>query len=187
MPSESPQDGPYTSYNANEEGTAVPENMSPILDRVSPAYLPYRGAMYHGVAPTELPTVADGEEMPDDAVMAEVYQPPVEDLNPVPVRIVDTAIHEYKQWRAWQAVVAATSACLVANRKEGQSSVRVKNISSSGTNRVWLGPDPNVSSISGFPISGGEDHTFMGEAPVYAVADSTTATLAVLSEFGTAQ
>lgn len=190
MPSESPQHSAYTSYNLNEEGTAVPENMSPILDRVSPNYLPYRGAMFHGVPPTELPTVADGEELPDDTINADLYTPPTEDLNPVPVRIVDTAIHEYKQWRSWQVPVGTTSPGLVANRKEGQQSVTVKNTASAGANRVWIGPDSNVSLFTGFPLSGGEDHTFTGEAPVYAIADtgvSGLVTIAVLSEFGTAQ
>jgi len=189
MPSESPQEGPYTSYNANEEGTAVPEQMSPIMDRTLP-FIPYRGAMFHGVAPTELPSISDGEGLPEDAVIAEAYQPPEEDLNPVAVRIVDTAAHEYKQWRAWQAFANASTPSMVANRKEGQSSLRVKNAATSGTNRVWIGPDPNVSVITGFPLEPGQDHTFSGEAPVYALADTGvvgTVTLAVLSEFSTAQ
>lgn len=190
MPSESPQQGPFTSYNQNEEGTAVPENMSPILDRVSPQYLPYRGAMFHGVAPTDLPTVSDGEGLPDDAVIADLYVQPTEDLNPVPVRIVGAAVHEYKQWRSWQIPVNITSPCMVANRKEGQSSVRVKNTAAAGTNRVWIGPDTSVSIYTGFPLTGGEDHSFMGEAPIYAIADtgvSGPVTVAVLSEFSTAQ
>jgi len=188
VPTESPQEGPYTSYNQNEGATAVPENMSPILDRPIP-YLPYRGAMFHGVAPTE-PSLYQAEELPDDAVTTDVYHEPQEDINPVAVRIVDTAAHEYKQWRAWQAFANAASPSMVANRKEGQSSLRVKHISTSGTDRVWIGPDPSVSIYTGYPLDPGDEMSFMGEAPVYAIAHTGVAgnvTLAVLSEFATAQ
>ena len=188
MPSESPQEGPYTSYNENEGRTAVPENMSPILDRPIP-YLPYRGAMFHGVPPTE-PSLYQAEELPDDTATTDVYHPPQEDLNPVAVRIVDTAAHEYKQWRAWQIPVNASAPCMVANRKEGQSNLRVRNFAAQGTNRVWIGPDPSVSVYTGYPLAGNDEVVFTGEAPVYAIADVGVVgpvTLAVLSEFATAQ
>ena len=189
MPSESPQQGPYTSYYENEAATGVPELMSPIMDRPVP-YLPYRGAMFHGVPPTEIPTVDDAQEMPDGAAIADLYVPPTTDLNPVPVRIVDTAAHEYKQWRAWQIPVNASAPSMVANRKEGQSSLRIKHAATSGSDRVWIGPDPSISIYTGFPLDPGDEVSFMGEAPVYAVANTGvvgSVTLAVLSEFSTAQ
>jgi hypothetical protein len=188
MPTESPQEGPFTSYNSNEGATAVPENMSPILDRPVP-YLPYRGAMYHGVHPTP-ESLYVAEELPDDASLTEVYHEPEEDLNPVAVKIVDTAAHEYKQWRAWQAFANAASPSMVANRKEGQSSLRIRHASTSGTDRVWLGPDTGVSIYTGYPLDPGGEVSFSGEAPVYAIAHTGVVgnvTLAVLSEFSTAQ
>jgi hypothetical protein len=189
MPSESPQQGAYTSYNENETATAVPELMAPVMDRVTP-FLPYRGAMFHGVAPTSTPTVSDGEELPDGTINTECYVPPTEDLNPVPVRIVDTAIHEYRQWRAWQVPVTATAVSMVANRKEGRSHLRVKNCATSGTNRVWIGPDANLSVYTGYPLDPSNEATFTGEAAVYALADTGvtgSVTVAMFDEFGTAQ
>lgn len=187
MPSESPQQSPYTSYNENEGATAVPENMSPIAERWAPT-LPYRGPMFHGVMPDAAPLVDNGEELPDGAAVTESYQEPTEDLNPVPVKIVDTAQHEYKQWRAWQTFVTASSPVMVANRKEGQSSVQLKNCSDAS--RIWVGPDTGVSVYTGYPVKGGEEVSFTGEAPVYAIADTGVAgnvVVALLSQFSTAQ
>lgn len=187
MPSESPQQSPFTSYNDNEGATAVPENMSPVADRWA-AFLPYRGAMFHGVTPSEVPLVDDGEELPDGAAITDSYESPTEDLNPVPVKIVDTAQHEYKQWRAWQTFVTAAQPAMVANRKEGQSSLQLKNVSDAS--RIWVGPDPSVSVYTGFPVKGGEEVSFTGEAPVYAIADTGVAgnvVVALLSQFSTAQ
>jgi hypothetical protein len=188
MPSESTPGNPY-AYSDQSEVTGSPEYISPIADRGVP-FIPYRGTQFHGVTPTEVPIIDDGTEIPDGTVVTGVFQPPEEDLNPVPVRIVDTAVHEYKQWRAWQSFVNNASPTLVANRKEGQSSLRVRNTSTQGTNKVFLGPDPSVSIYTGYPFTGNDEIVFTGEAPVYAIADpgvSGTVIIAVLSEFSTAQ
>lgn len=187
MPSESPNEGAFTTYNTNEEVTGAPEYLSPIMDRAIP-YLPYRGTEFHGVAPQDVPVIDDTAEIPDGTVVTGIFQPPEEDLNPVPVRIVGAATHEFKQWRAWQAFVTAASPSMVANRKEGQSNLYVKNCSTNS--RVWIGPDPSVSIYTGFPLDGGGMVSLSGEASVYAIADTGVAgnvVLAMLSEFSTAQ
>jgi len=187
VPSESPNEGAFNTYGTNEEVIGAPEYMAPIMDRPIP-YIPYRGTEFHGVAPQEIPVVDDENKPPDGTVLTGIFQPPEEDVNPVPVRVVDTATHEYKQWRAWQAFASAAQPSMVANRKEGQSGLNVKNCSASS--RVWLGPDPSVSIYTGYPLDGGGEVSFTGEAPVYAIADTGVAgnvTLAVLSQFSTAQ
>ena len=50
MPSESPNEGAFTTYGTNEEVIGAPEYMAPIMDRPIP-YIPYRGTEFHGVAP----------------------------------------------------------------------------------------------------------------------------------------
>jgi hypothetical protein len=191
MPSES-TGNPY-AYSDTAEVTGAPEYLSPV-ERHGVPYLPYRGTQFHGVEPQEIPVVGpDGvetDEVPDGTVVTGVFQPPEEDLNPVPVRIVESATHEYQSWRAWQALVTATQPVMVANRKEGQTTIRVRNTSTQGTNRVFLGPDPSVSIYTGYPFSGNDELVLTGEAPIYAIADtgvSGTVTLAVLSEFSIAQ
>lgn len=188
MPSESPNEGAFTTYDSNEEVTGSPEYLSPILDRATP-YLPYRGTQFHGVAPTEVSAIDDDVvDVPSGTVITGIFQPPEEDANPIPVRIVESATHEYSQWRAWQAFANASSPSMVANRKEGQSSLTVKNCSASS--RVWVGPDPSVSVYTGFPLDGGGQIALSGEAPVYAIADTAVpgnVVIAVLSEFSTAQ
>jgi len=79
---------------------------------------------------------------------------------------------------------------MVANRKEGQSSLRIKHAATTGTDRVWIGPDPSVSIYTGYPLDPGGEISFAGEAPVYAIANTGVVgnvTLALLSEFSTAQ
>lgn len=188
MPSESPNEGAFTAYGTNEEVTGAPEYMAPIMDR-SVAYIPYRGTEFHGVAPQEIPVVDDETEIPDGTVLTGIFQPPEEDVNPVPVRVVNTATHEYKRWRTWQALIDNTQVRMVANRKEGQSTIRVRNTATQGTARVYLGPDPNVSVYTGYPFAGNDELVLQSEAPIYAIADPSVSgfvTLAVLSEFSTA-
>jgi hypothetical protein len=187
VPSESPNEGAFTQYNTNEEITGPPEYLSPVLDPGVVSFIPYRGQQFHGVHPPQMITPQQGEEeLPDDAVITGLFEPPTEDANPVPVRIVDTAAHEYSQWRAWQAIVDTATPRLVANKKEGQSSIQIKSLAS-GSDRVWIGPDAGVSHITGYPLDPGGEVTLSGEAPVYAVAGTGTVTVALLSQFSTAQ
>jgi len=187
VPSESPNEGAFTQYGTTEEVTGSPEYLSPVMDRRTP-YIPYRGTEFHGVMPQELPVIDDEEDLPDGTVITGAFRQPEEDINPVPVRVVDTATHEYKQWRAWQIFANAASPTLVANRKEGQSSVQIKNLSTN--DRIWIGPDPTVSVYTGFPLDGGAEVSLTGEAPVYAIANTGVAgnvTLALLSQFSTSE
>jgi hypothetical protein len=115
------------------------------------------------------------------------YEPPTEDVAPVPVRIVEEATHEYSQWRAYQTFVTGTVSRVVP-RKERRQRVTIQNVSTS--DRVWIGHDNGVTPISGYPLGGGRDVELTGEGEVWAVADTAVVNpvqLAVLLEFSTAQ
>ena len=185
MPSESPRESAYSTYH--NEGVEPPQSYrTPIPDNPAPLYVPYRGTEQHGV-----PFGSDIPLPPEDVEGGKVnttgYVPPTEDIAPVPVRIVEEAVHEYSQWRAYQTYATDTVSRVVP-RKERRQTVKIRNVSAS--DRVWIGHDNGVSPISGFPLNGGAAEELTGEGEVWAVADTGVVTpvqLAVLLQFSTAQ
>jgi hypothetical protein len=165
----------------------IPEYIVPAPHGFGGVNFPYRGQQDHGVPPTE---TAIGS--PDDYEGGSVevsYEKPEEDIAPVPVRIVDTAAHEFTQWRAFQAFANA-SPTRVVNRKEGRDRVTIKNVGIGGPGTVWIGPDSNVSSMSGFRLDGnGDSVTLQGEAEVWAISDDpqNPVPLCIITEFSTAE
>jgi hypothetical protein len=165
----------------------VPQYIVPAPHGFGGVNFPYRGQQDHGVPPTE---TAIGS--PDDYEGGSVevsYEKPEEDIAPVPVRIVDTAAHEFTQWRAFQAF-ASGAPTMVVNRKEGRDRVTIKNVGSGTDTNVWVGPDSNVSKMSGFRLEpDGGSVSLQGEAEVWAVSDDPTKTvqLCIITEFSTAE
>jgi hypothetical protein len=79
---------------------------------------------------------------------------------------------------------------MVVSRKEGRDRVTVKNIGAGTGVEVWIGPDSNVSKMSGFLLKGdGDSVTLQTEAEVWAVADDPIKViqLCIISEFATLQ
>ena len=181
MPSESPRESAYTTYT-NEEVTGPPAYRSPLPEGFAVQYLPYRGSEFHGVDPGKIAEVQD-EDVEGGKVPVSGFVPGEEDIAPVPVRIVGTAAHEYQKWQAGQVTVNALSPVLVGSFRDGRTNLTIKNLSTSGTGNVWLGPTSNVTSYTGYPLGGGGEISFSGEAPVYAIADTGTVTLALLTEY----
>lgn len=186
MPTESPRESAYSTYTNEdvEMGPAPDAFRAPLPEGFRPQYFPYRGTEQHGVDPGLVAKVED-EDAEGGKVPLQGYEPPEPDANPVPVRIVDSAVSEYKQWRTYQ-VDAPPAGVMVVGRKSGRTKVQVQNIS---TNlRCWVGPDNTVSAFSGFPLTAGASVTLESEAPVWAVSDTAVnVPLAVLTEFSTAQ
>lgn len=181
MPSESPRESAYTSYT-NEEVEGPPVYQSPLPEGFGVGFFPYRGTQTHGVDPGMVTPVAD-EDSEGGKVDTSYFQPRTPDIDPVPVRIVEGAAHEYQRFRTWQAYLNATSPVLVAGRQDGRQNLRIRNFATVGTARVWLSADSNVTSYTGYPLSGNDELILSGEAPVYGIADTGTVTLAVLSEY----
>jgi len=194
MPSESYQDPrslrdtQYSTEDVSATPEPIPEYIEPAPDRYGGVNFPYRGQQTHGVEPTE---TAPGSSEDYEGGTVEVAYPDTEDtISPVPVRIVETDTgHEYTQWRAIQAF-ASGSPTMVVSRKEGRDRVTVKNIGSGTGVEVWIGPDSNVSKMSGFLLKGdGDSVTLQTEAEVWAVSDDPVKTiqLCIISEFATLQ
>ncbi len=141
---------------------------------------------YHGVDPGRVEPVEDTDSE-GGSVVTDYFESGTEDVNPVPVRIVESATHEYSQWRAWQVSVNSISPVLVGGLKDGRTSLKVRSLATSGGTRIWVGPDSNVSPVTGYPIDPGAEMAFTGEAPVWAVSDTGTVMVALFTEFSTAE
>lgn len=184
MPSESPRESAYTTYT-NEEVTGPPSYRSPLPEGFAPQFNPYRGTEFHGVDPGMVTKVEDVDSE-GGKVPVSHFVPGEKDIDPVPVRIVTGTIHEYNKWQAKQVQVGNTSPIMVASFQDGRSTLKIKNYVT-GASRVWIGPDSNVTSYTGYPLDADEETTFSGEAPVYAVADTGTVALAVLTEYSVSE
>jgi hypothetical protein len=185
VPSESPRESAFTSYT-NEEVVGPVTYHAPMAESQAMRVLPYRGTEYHGVDPGKVMPVEDTDSE-GGSVVTTYFEQGEEDVNPVPVRIVKEAGHEYAQWRAWQVSVGALSSSLVGGLKNGRTTLKIRSLAASGGTRIWLGPDSNVSVVTGYPLDGAAEISFTGEAPVYAIAETGTVMVAVLTEFSTAE
>lgn len=181
MPSESPRESAYTTYT-NEEVTGPPSYRSPLPEGFAPQFNPYRGSEMHGVDPGKIVKVDDADAEGGKVDVAGYFEQGTSDIAPVPVRIVDIAAHEYKKWQTRQVQVNNLSAGMVASFQNGRTNLKVKN-HITGASRVWVGPDSNVTSYTGYPLDAGTELAFSGEAPVYGIAETGTVTLAVFVEY----
>jgi len=185
MPSESPRESAYTTYT-NEEVTGPPSYRSPLPEGFAPQFNPYRGTEMHGVDPGLVEKVKDVDSEGGKVDVSGYFEPGQEDVSPVPVRIVNEAAHEYKKWQAKQVQVGNTSPIMVAGFQDGRTNLQIKNYVT-GAGRVWVGPNPNVTSYTGYPLDVGGEMAFSGEAPVYAIADTGTVALAVFIEYSVSE
>jgi hypothetical protein len=193
MPSESHQDPrsrntQYSTEDVSATPEAIPQYVQPAPDRYGGVNFPYRGQQTHGVEPTD--TAVGSPDDYEGGSVEVAYEAPEDDVPPVPVRIVETAAHEYTQFRAIQAF-ANPAPTLVLSRKEGRERVTVKNIDSSTGTHVWVGPDSNVSKMSGFRVEkdGGSVTLERCESEIWAIADDPlkVVPLCIIFEFSTAQ
>jgi hypothetical protein len=185
VPSESPRESAFTTYT-NEEVVGPVTYHAPIAESQANRVLPYRGVEYHGVDPGKVMPVEDTDSE-GGSVVTDYFVQGTDDIDPVPVRIVESATHEYSQWRAWQVSVPTVSPVLVGGLKNGRKTLKVRSLAASGGNRIWVGPDSNVSAVTGYPIDPGAEMAFSGEAPVWAIAETGLVMVALFTEFSTAE
>jgi hypothetical protein len=181
MPSESPRESAFTTYT-NEEVTGPPSYRSPLPEGFAPQFNPYRGTEMHGVDPGMVAKVEDTDSEGGKVDVSGYFEQGTEDIDPVPVRIVDTSAHEYTKWQTRQIQVGNLSPGMVASYQDGRTNLKVKSFVT-GASRVWVGPDSNVTSYTGYPLDAGDEMAFSGEAPVYGIAETGTVTLAVFVEY----
>lgn len=170
MPHSSPQyrhsGNPYGVENLTEDqvepGPGQP--LEPMPEHYYGVVFPYRGIQQHGVDPTDMP-----EDRPEDyaggtVALADPIEPEHE---PVPVRIVKSAKHEYNQWRAIQNY-ASPQGNKILNRKEGRTRCVIKNTSVAGI--IYVGPDSMATLQTGYKLGPNETMELFGEQEVWAMS-----------------
>jgi hypothetical protein len=152
---------------------------APVLEEYAGENFPYRGIETHGVKPTVDPTnMPDWRE--DGRVVPVAYVPVGVDIEPVPVRIVNTSRGEVDKWRVATAYAGVSPAQLV-NRNATRTLLKIKNLDDTDT--VYVSPDSTVSTFSGFPLAPGETLELHSTDEVWAVADADETRLSVIWEF----
>jgi len=122
----------------------------------------------HGV-PVSQPVIPLDDEVDVDEYTVDEDLPPI---SPIPVYIVNRSGDERRTIKTAQFPIG-TTATRIANRNDGRTRMRIKNIETTATFLVWIGGDNNISSASfdGYPLIGGESIEVMSEDEVWAVSD----------------
>jgi len=141
---------------------------TPVPERVRGTVFAYRGMEQHGV-PVEQPVIPLDDEVDVDEYPVDEDLPPI---SPIPVYIVNRSGDERRTIKTAQFPIG-TTATRIANRNDGRTRMRIKNIETTATFLVWIGGDNNISSASfdGYPLIGGESIEVMSEDEVWCVSD----------------
>jgi hypothetical protein len=142
---------------------------------------PYRGTETHGVKPPD-GAKYDTREFQYPEEPPEHYAEPEPEPNPVLVRVVQDHAREILDWRTVRVPVSQNPVLLVG-RNLARRKLRIRNLD--GANAIYIGPDPNVSTVSGYKISAGQEmNELVTTEPVYATTgDSSVVETAVMFEF----
>ena len=168
--------------NQSKEPPASLDENAPVMEEQAGENFPYRGIETHGVKPTVDPTnVPEWRE--DGRLVPIAYVPVGVDIDPVPVRIVNTSKGEVDKWRV-DTAYAGVSPVQLVNRNATRTFLKIKNLELAGGDTVYVSPDSTVSTFSGYPIAPGEIlELWHSTDEVWAVADADETKLSVLWEF----
>lgn len=139
--------------------------LDPTVEQFVGYNFPYRGQATHGVDPSLFGSsdVPDEEWEGGQYELADDGEP---EPAPTPVRIVNEATVEIKQWRSGQLSVGLNAMRLVG-RNPDRTSLKLKNLS---TNKgIYVGRD-TVSYLSGYLIAPGGEFSLNSTEDVWAVA-----------------
>lgn len=156
---------------------------TPRTERVAGSVFAYRGQELHGVPMTGTPDLYD--EVPDGETVLVEELPPEPD--PIPVRIVKSGGRELSRWRTQRAYAGDDASALIG-RDESRNTLRIRNLSSTAGDRVWIAPDQGqANSAFGYPLDPGVEITLNTEDPVFVRRDSASPTnpvpVGVLTEY----
>jgi hypothetical protein len=151
----------------------------PVEESYAGENFPYRGIETHGVQPTDDPTnMPDWRE--DGRIVPIAYVPAGVEVDPVPVRIVNTGSAEVDKWRVSTFYAGVTPVRLIG-RDDKRTVLKIKNLTESET--VYVSPDSTVSTFSGYPIATGESIELRSTDEVWAVASADGVVLSALWEY----
>lgn len=161
-------------------------------------WIPYRGNVPHGQA-LDLETVkfdgplADGLGGTTQESLVVLPQPSAPDIEPVPVKIVDTTkpAVEKAQWRnnAIPIPAVAPGTPLAPVRAIGANPKRTKislKVVATGTDTILIGNSEKVDPLLGWPMSNGQSHSMNITEAVWVIpapSNTATVTLYVIEEW----
>lgn len=159
-----------------------PHPTPPIPENYEGTNQAYRGIETHGVPPTGKPRDVQVEY--SDGTRPIVYDPPPQDPDPIPVKIVNEGPNERRDFRTRQSPVNPLSiAQQLVGANDSRTSVKFRN--THATLLVYISHDANIAAFNGYPLVAGAELQLNTESDVWALnPDATnTVTVAVLEEF----
>ena len=159
----------------------LPQPITPVPDRSVEARtnLAYRGNNYHGVRPD-----AAFSDVPVHDTVEVEYEPPVEEPDPIPVKIVSTGGDEIKRMRVTREYTGLGATRMVAPLNRARTALRIRNLD--GAKIVYVGDEASSAIPSnGYPIPPGTEWTSTTQMEVYAQCEdaAVNAQLAVMQEY----
>lgn len=174
--------GSYRQLTGQQTPPERPDRVKPVPEHYEGVSFPYRGTENHGVDPGNVDVDEHYEFAYEDEPQQIPTLPPEEEVDPVPVKVVQDSARERMDWRAARFLVKDVPQEIVG-RHEKRKSLRIRV--HGDTNPIYIGPDSGLRPYTGFRIPAGTElYPFSSTENVYAVADSgTEVEISVLYEF----
>lgn len=154
------------------------EPLKPVPEHYAGKNYPYRGTETHGV-PDPTYTEPDVEFKGED--QHAVYEEPVPETPPIPVRIVTEHSREIKSFRVVRYLVDMTAILLLGQERE-RTKCRIRN--TDPVNTVFIGASGLNPWLNGYPILPGQEVAEIATTDaIWAVAPTAPVAVAVFVEF----
>lgn len=154
--------------------------IEPVPEGVTGPVFAYRGQQQHGVSTDRSAIGADPDEFLEASRYDIDYAEPVDEVEPIPVRIVQRESRELKRWRAIRSVAngnGSNPSCLIG-REPLRKKITIKNF---GVDWVYIGHDgASASALNGYPLVANEVTTIETTEPIYAQSSSSEAMAVVM-------
>lgn len=156
-----------------------PKPLKPEMEHYAGENIPYRGVEDHGVTahtkPHDVPDFT--EESP-----GVVYLKPVDEMDPIPVRVVTAGSQEWKRWRVDSYDIPMGTAVQVAGRNERRYRISIRNQTASGF--FYIAPVQEQANLTfGYGVTSRQEISLTSTEPVWVYADSVDSICNILEEY----
>jgi hypothetical protein len=182
--------GSYRQLPGQQTSIDRPDRVQPVPEHVKGPEFPYRGTETHGVDPNNDPGEYYEGDSWDDTDDTERPLPPIPEVDPIPVRIVQHESRERTEFRVQRFSVTDQIQNLLG-RHEMRKNLRIrvhafKTDGTANTDPVYIGADNGLKSYTGFEIAAGTtERDFSSTEDYWAIANAgTTVEISLYYEFG---
>lgn len=157
---------------------------TPVMRHEAGTVFAGRGMEQHGVPMTGTPDLVDDADAGEDVLTVEIP----EDPDPIPVRLVRSGGREFTRLRIQRSSARDVESTQVVGRDETRNITRVRNLSSTAGDRLWVGEAQHIAQPAfGYPLDPGAELLLNTENEVYVSRDPAAPTnplpFAVLVEY----